>query len=149
MMFIRLTSGRLAVARGALAGGLLMLTVAAALPAEPFPFDQELMLDTAPMGRVKRVPMLAVEPNGNAKIQLWCNEVSARVELSDNAIRIEAGAVPETPPPMMIAGQCSPERMQADADTLARLTAMTAWQSKGDRLTLSGPVTMRFMTSNH
>ena len=142
MTFMRLTAGRLAFA-------VSLLTQVAALSAETFPFDQNLMLDTARMGRVKRVPMLNVEANGNATIQLWCKDVRARVEVTDGAIRIEAEPLPDALPSMMSDGQCSPERMQADIDIFTALVAATAWQRNGDRLVLSGPATLRFFASSH
>ena len=81
---------------------------------EPFPFDQELLLDAAPMRPGKRMPILLVEPSGNAKIDLWCKSVPARIEISDMAIKIELGPLPEGLPEMLSVGQCTPERMQAD-----------------------------------
>jgi len=128
---------------------LLLLVPAAGIAAGAFPFDQEMILDAPKMGRVKRMPMLIVEPNGNATIQLWCKDMSGRVEVSDDTIRIEAGPLPDAFPAMMIDGQCTPERMQADADMLAELVQMTGWQHAGDRLVLSGPTTLRFLASNH
>ena len=35
------------------------------------------------------MPILLVEPNGNAKIDLWCKSVSARVTISDMSMKIE------------------------------------------------------------
>ena len=49
----------------------------------------------------------------------------------------------------MIDGQCSPERMQADNDTLAALMQVTDWSRRGDSVTLSGAQTLRFRVSNH
>ena len=74
---------RYALVRGGTAAVLLLLTCGTGAPAEPFPFDQELLLDAAPMRPGKRMPALTVEPNGNAKIDLWCMTVPARVEISD------------------------------------------------------------------
>jgi len=77
MTFIRLIAGRLDFVRGALA--VLLLTLWGAAPGWPaggFPFDQELLLDAAPMPPAKRVPILNVSPDGNATIDLWCRTVS-------------------------------------------------------------------------
>ena len=71
---------------------LLLLTCGAGALSEPFPFDQELLLDAAPMRPGKRMPILLVEPSGNAKIDLWCKSVPARIEISDMAIKIEPEA---------------------------------------------------------
>jgi heat shock protein HslJ len=133
----------------AIAAAALLLAPIAAIAAGAFPFDQEMMLDAPQMGRVKRMPMLIVEPNGNATIQLWCKDMSGRVEVSDDTIRIQAGPLPDAFPTFMTEGQCSPERMQADADMLAELVQMTSWQHAGDRLVLTGPTTLRFLASNH
>jgi hypothetical protein len=46
-------------------------------------------------------------------------------------------------------GQCTPERMQADADTLAALTQVTAWQRRGQSIELLGPSTLTFRPSDH
>jgi heat shock protein HslJ len=131
------------------AAALLMLVPVSAIAAGTFPFDQDMILDAPQMGRVKRMPMLIVEPNGNATIQLWCKDMTGHVDASADTIHIEAGPLPDAFPSMMIEGQCSPDRMQADADTLAALTQMTTWQHAGGRLVLSGPTTLRFLASDH
>src|SRR5438034_835773 len=107
---------RFACVRGAIAAVLLLLICRTGAGAESFPFDQEFLLDAAPMQPGKRMPALTVEPNGNARIDLWCRTVSARMEISDVAMTIEAGPLPESPPEMMSAGQCTPERVQADEE---------------------------------
>ena len=98
--------------RGALAAVCLLLICGMAA-AEPFPFGQELLLDAAPMRPGKRMPILTVEANGDARIDLWCRTVPARVEIADTAMKIEAAPLPEELPAMQGAGQCTPERMQA------------------------------------
>jgi hypothetical protein len=138
-----------AFARGAIAAMLLPLTCIAGVPAEPFPFDQELLLDAPPMRPGKRMPLLNVEPNGNARIDLWCRTVPARVEVSDAAIKIEPGPLPESPPEMLSAGQCTPERMQADEDMLAVLAQVTGWRHEGEGIVLEGPKTLKFRHSDH
>ncbi len=144
MTFIRLIAGRQGFVRGALASLLLILGSGSAVPADQFPFDQELLLDVAPMRPAKRVPMLTVAPDGNATIDLWCKTVRARVELSDVAIKIEPGPLPEGLPEMLGNGQCTPPRMLADEDVLAALAQVTAWRKQGDALVLAGPVTLKF-----
>lgn len=135
--------------RGAGAAALLLLAYGAGAPAEPFPFDQELLLDAAPMRPGKRMPVLTVEPNGNARIDLWCRTVPGRMEISDAAIKIESGPLPEDLPAMQSAGQCTPERMQADEELLATLTQMTAWRRDGAGIVLEGPKTLKFRASDH
>jgi hypothetical protein len=138
-----------ALVRGGLAAILLLLTCGTGVPAEPFPFDQELLLDAAPMRPGKRMPVLAVEPNGNGRIDLWCRTVPARVEISDATIKIEPGPLLERLPEMMSAGQCTPERMQADEELLGALIQVTGWRRQGDGIVLEGPTTLKFRPSDH
>jgi hypothetical protein len=144
MAFMRPIAGRRFIACGALAAGLLWFSSAPSTAADPFPFDQELLLDAAPMRPAKRVPILTVAPGGEATVDLWCKSVTARVELSDAAIKIEPGPLPEALPEMMGAGQCSPQRMQADEELLAALSQVTAWQRQGNAVVLVGPRTLKF-----
>lgn len=130
--------------RGAFAGLLLLLAGVGAFAAEEFPYDRELILDIARMGRVKRVPMLTVSPNGNATIKLWCKDAGARVDISGSAIKIEPGPLPDALPLYMSDGQCSPERMQADADMLATLAQINAWRREGSAVVLTGSILLRF-----
>lgn len=138
-----------AFVRGAVAAVLVLLACGAGVPAETFPFDRELLLDAAPMRPGKRMPILSVEANGNARIDLWCRTVPARVEISDAAIKIEAGPLPEDFPTMQSAGQCTPERAQADEEFLATLTQMNDWRRVGDGIVLEGPKTLKFHASDH
>ena len=137
------------MARDVLRGGaavvlLFLLLCGAAIAAEPFPFDRELMLDAAPMRPGKRMPILTVEANGNARIDLWCKTISARVEISDTAMKIEAAPLPEELPAMQSAGQCTPERIKADEEMLASLVQVTGWRPEDDAIVLTGPVTIKF-----
>lgn len=140
---------RYILVRSSISAVLFFLTCGAGAPAEPFPFDQEFLLDAPPMRPGKRMPLLTVEPNGNAKIDLWCRTVSARIEISDTAMNIETGALPEGQPEMMSAGQCTPERMQADEELLAVLSQVSSWRRDGDDIVLEGPKTLRFRVSDH
>lgn len=127
----------------------VILSSGLATAADQFPFDQELLLDAAPMRPAKRMPILTVEPNGNAKIDLWCRTVPARVEISDATIKIEAGPLPEDLPAMQSAGQCTPERMQADEEMLAALVQATSWRREGEGVVLEGSKELKFRTSDH
>ena len=51
----------------ALTGALL--APGAACAAAEFPFDQQLMLDAARMGKVRRMPSLTISPDGTARIE--------------------------------------------------------------------------------
>ena len=95
------------------------------------------------------MPILLVEPNGNAKIDLWCKSVSARVEISDTAMKIELGPMPEGLPEMLSAGQCTPERIKADEELLADFTQVTAWRRQNGGIVLVGPTTLKFRPSDH
>ena len=139
---------RYALVRGGLAAIQLLLTWTG-VSAEPFPFDQELLLDAAPMRPGKRMPVLTVEPNGNGRIDLWCRTVSARIEISDAAMKIEADALPEGQPEMLSAGQCTPERMQADEELLGALIQVTGWRREDQGVVLEGPTTFKFRPSDH
>ena len=140
---------RYVLVRGAVAAVLILSTCSAGVPAETFPFDRELLLDAPPMRPGKRMPILVVEQNGNARIDLWCKTVPARVEISDAAIKIEAGPLPEDMPAMQSAGQCTPERIQADEEFLAALTQVTDWRRAGDGVVLEGLKTLKFRGSDH
>ncbi len=152
MRLMRLLAGRSILSRSAIAAGLILLGVAGlrrGMAADRFPFDRDLLLDAGRLGRVKRVPILNVAADGRATIDLWCRTVGGRVQLSGSGMRIEPGPLPANLPRYMIDGQCSPERMQADNDTLAALMQVTGWSRRGDSVTLSGPQTLRFRVSNH
>lgn len=127
----------------------LLATCGTVLAADAFPFDREYILDGRPMRPVKRMPVVTVASSGEATIDLWCKTVRARFDVSDAAIRIEAGPLPEALPQYMADGQCTPERMQADADMLTALTQVTAWRKHGSALELAGPTTLKFRLSDH
>jgi heat shock protein HslJ len=121
---------------------LAVIGAAAAVAAErSFPFDQELLLDTAPMPGSKRVPGIEVLSDGLATIDLWCASGRGRVQVDGEAISIVPHSM--TPAP------CPLERSQRDADMLAVLTQVTTWRLEGDTLVLIGPQTLRYRLSSH
>ena len=130
--------------RGAAVVLVLLSVCGAGVAAEPFPLGQELLLDAAPMRPGKRMPILTVEANGDARIDLWCRTVPARVEITDMAIKFEAASLPEELPAMQGAGQCTPERIKADEEMLASIVQVTEWRRDGDAILLIGPATMKF-----
>jgi hypothetical protein len=148
-------------------GGLFCMTLAAALAliatgavhgwtgraqaAEPrFPFDQELLFETAPIPPAKRKPSITVSTRGMATLDLWCKSVTGQVELSDVAIRIMPGPLPEAMPQFMSPGQCTPQRMAADESFLASLAAVSGWQRRGEAVVLTGSGTpLKFYLSTH
>ncbi len=149
MIVTRLLAGGSRSMRTAMVAALVLMGPLTAKAADDFPFDFELILDAKRMGPVKRLPILTVEPNGNAVIDLWCKTVQGRVELAGNTIKIEAAPLPEELPSMMASGQCSPERMQADQDLLAALTQVTEWRRQNGAVVFNGPTMLRFHASSH
>jgi|SRR5262245_44304613 len=146
MPVIQLNAERQIIACAALA---VILATGLATAVDQFPFDQELLLDAAPMRPGKRMPILVVETNGHANIDLWCKTVSARVDISGTAIKIETGALPEGLPEMLSAGQCTPERINADEKLLADFAQVTAWQRENGGIVLVGPTPLKFRPSDH
>ena len=146
MSVIRLNAERQIIAGAALA---VILSSGLATAVDQFPLDQELLLDAAPMRPGKRMPILVVEANGHANIDLWCKTVSARVDISGTAIKIETDALPEGLPEMLSAGQCTPERINADEKLLADFAQVTAWQRENGGIVLLGPTPLKFRLSDH
>jgi len=149
-----LNAGRRAVVN-AVALALMICSSALGGPAQAqteFPYDRVMLLDVAPMRPLKRVPILTVQENGSATIELWCRTANARVQVSDKTIGFEIAPLPEALPQYMSEGQCSDVRVQADADMLAALAQVTEWRRQGDGILLNGPNApkpMRFRASSH
>ncbi len=101
-----------------------------------FPFDLELILDTAPMPGSKRIPILEIGQNGAASIDLWCASLRGQVNVSDDTISIAPG--PAQP------AQCAPDRQAGDDNLLAALAQVTNWRRAGDVIELRGATTLRF-----
>ena len=101
-----------------------------------FPFGTELMLDVEPLYGSKRIPMIEIEDNGTAAIDLWCSSVHASATVGENSITIVAE--PAEP------AQCTPERQSGDETLLAALSHVTNWRRDGDVIELIGPTTLRF-----
>jgi hypothetical protein len=157
MDFDCLNAGRRAVVKAAIlmicgaVGAVAGLNGPARAQAE-FPYDRVMLLDVAPMRGLKRVPILTVQENGAATIELWCRTANARVQVSNNSIGFEIAPLSEALPQYMSSGQCSDERVQADADMLAALAQVTEWRRQGDGIVLNGPNApkpMRFRASSH
>jgi META domain len=101
-----------------------------------FPFDDELILDTAPMPGSKRIPSLEIGQNGAASIDLWCASLRGQANVSDDMISIVPG--PAQP------AQCPPDRQAGDENLLAALAQVTNWRRQGDVIELRGAATLRF-----
>jgi hypothetical protein len=149
MGLVRLTGGRGPIFGLVIVASVTALWSAVCLAGGSFPFDQEMLLDVAPMPPVKRVPVMTVAADGEATIDLWCKTVTAHVTVTGADIHIEPGPLPESLPRYMSDGQCTPERMQADADTLSALVQVTGWRLRGERVLFSGATPLRFVLSSH
>jgi hypothetical protein len=101
-----------------------------------FPFGTELMLDVEPLYGSKRIPMIEIEDDGSATIDLWCASVRASASVGESSITIVA----DQPQP----AQCTPERQTGDQDLLTALSQVTNWRRDGEVLELIGPTTLRF-----
>jgi hypothetical protein len=101
-----------------------------------FPFGTELMLDVEPLYGSKRIPMIEIQDDGTAAIDLWCASVHAAATVGENSITIVAE--PAEP------AQCTPERQSGDESLLAALSQVTNWRRDGDVIELIGPTTLRF-----
>jgi hypothetical protein len=94
--------------------------IAPAPASEPFPFGTVLMLDAAPLRGSKRIPMIEIQENGMASIDLWCASARAQAIVGDNSITIAPGDL-QSP-------QCDPERQSRDEKLLAVLAQVTNWR---------------------
>jgi META domain len=101
-----------------------------------FPFGREMILDTAPLPGSKRIPILEIEENGAASIDLWCASLHGQANVSDDTISI----VPGPPQP----ASCVPERQTGDENLLAAIAQVTNWRRNGDVIELRGASTLRF-----
>jgi len=128
---------------------VLLLLAFPALGSEVFPFDRQLMLDVAPMGKVRRTPSITIDSDGSARLELWCRTARAQVTTSGDQIRILPAPLPEGLPQYMSDGQCAPERMDADLTLLNTLAQVTTWRKAGGAVTLEGPVALHFLPDDH
>jgi hypothetical protein len=120
---------------------LLAATVAPGLASEQaFPFGSELMLDQAPLRGSKRVPILEIEENGAASIDLWCASARAQATVGGASITIVPGQIEMS----LQTASCAPERQSSDAGLLDALAQVTAWRRDGDMIELLGATTLRF-----
>jgi META domain len=102
-----------------------------------FPFGTELMLDVEPLYGSKRIPMIEIEEDGTATIDLWCASVHATATVGESSITIVAE------PPQ--SAQCPPERQTGDQDLFNALSQVTSWHRNGEVVELTGgPTTLRF-----
>ena len=122
----------------------LAVTAAPVVPAVAqfeFPYDRDLMLDARAMRGGKRVPVLSIEQNGRAQIDLWCKRGDGQAAIAGDTITIIVGTMKDE--------SCTPERAQADAEMLAALAGVTNWSARGNAVTLSGATTLRFRAATN
>ena len=115
---------------------VVVLGASGALAQAGFPYDRDMVLDARAMRGSKRVPVLAVSPDGRAQIDLWCKRGQGQAAIAGDAIILTLGAMVDEP--------CTPERAQADEDMLAALAGVTNWSARGDFVTLTGAKPLRF-----
>ena len=130
---------------------VLLIAAAAASGAaagDAFPFGTELILDASPMGGSKRIPMLEIEDDGAASIDLWCTSLRGQATVTDDSITIVPGAptslVPGQPAADPQAMPCDPDRQASDAALVSALSQVSKWRRSGDLVELSGPTTLRY-----
>lgn len=134
MSFASLTVCCRLVCLGAALAAVLPERFAAA--AEPFPFNEELLLDARPMRGSKRVPMLDIRADGAVMIELWCNSVEGQLVVAADTVTVLTG--PKTD------RACTPERERGDQEILSALERVTNWRREGDVVVLIGPQRLRF-----
>ena len=120
------------------------LVLAAAGPVQAqgsFPFDQEMLLEVKPMPGSRRVPMMEIQSNGRAMVDLWCHSAVADVAISGNEIKFTFLSAK--------AENCTPERGALDEAMGKALSEVTHWSRKNDIVTLTGPTTFHFRISTH
>ena len=61
-----------------LAFGILIGAPGLAPAQSQFPFDSELILDTAPMRGSKRIPNMDVDAKGLIALEMWCNRIEGQ-----------------------------------------------------------------------
>jgi hypothetical protein len=101
-----------------------------------FPFDRELMLDAVPMHGSRRLPIIEINRNGAASIDLWCARLHGQANVGEDSISIVPGPIEPA--------QCAPDRQSGDEKLLAALVQMTNWRRHGDLIELTGATILRF-----
>ena len=115
---------------------MFALACAPASAQSQFPYDSELILDTAPMRGSKRIPNMDVDPKGAIALEMWCNRVEGQFVVAADTVTVLTGQATQRP--------CPAERAQGDEKLLAALSQVTNWRRRGDTLELIGPRTLRF-----
>src|SRR6516162_9131057 len=90
----------------------------------------------APMPGSKRVPIIEIDANGAASIDLWCASLRGQASVAEDSISIVPGPIQPT--------QCPADRQSGDESLLAALAQVTNWKRTGDVIELRGATTLRF-----
>ena len=53
-----------------------------------FPFDNELILDTAPMRGSKRIPNMDVDAKGLIALEMWCNRIEGQFVVAADTVTV-------------------------------------------------------------
>jgi hypothetical protein len=112
---------------------------------QEFPFEVELLLDEKPLPGSKRVPMMEINDDGRAMIDLWCFGGSGLVEISRDKIKVTFTQMR----PQGGAANCTPDRQQRDEELGLALTRVTQWRKEDDVIVFIGPTELRFRISSH
>jgi hypothetical protein len=101
-----------------------------------FPFDREMILESTPLPGSKRIPIIEIDANGAASIDLWCASMRGQASVGEGTISI----VPGPAQPV----SCTPDRQSGDDNLLAALAQTTNWRRIGDVVEFRGATTLRF-----
>jgi heat shock protein HslJ len=110
---------------------LVSMPVTVSAQERQFPFDSELILDTAPMRGSKKIPNMDVAANGAIVLEMWCNRVEGQFVVVADTVTVLTGQPTQR--------SCPPERADGDERLLAALAQVTNWRRNGDTLELLGP----------
>jgi hypothetical protein len=101
---------------------LAVLLLAAAIwpssASESFPFGSELMLDGGPAPKHAHLPMIEIEEDGTASLDLWCGSMRAQAAVGEGTITITPGERNNA--------QCDPDRVASVDDLLDRIDEVAA-----------------------
>ena len=84
----------------------------------------------------KRVPIIEIDANGAASIDLWCASLRGQASVAEDSISIVPGPIQPT--------QYPADRQSGDESLLAALAQVTNWKRTGDVIELRGATTLRF-----
>jgi len=97
----------------------------------------EFTLDAAPMRGSKRIPHIEIGANGEVQFDLWCKRATGQLSVAADSVVFIPGQVQDS--------NCPADRAAADDNLLAAFSGVTGWKRQGDRLTFTGPQTLRFL----